>query len=381
MPALFGWWAGLLPAVLAATPSTAGISGRFGLKMLSPADCLSGELQVPKNTTLRTIAPAGIIVALLTGSPAISQEHHDHHMTPEQFAELRQKVPLYQEFSDEQIIANMQRMGPNFREYLSDSDVRSKVGVLALGHGYKPDGNAKFAAAFKPTAEKYPTAMALGMAMMTSEHVQSAVDDLTAAGAETILVLPVTTLRDGGLTGQWRYIFDEQENAPWMSVPRAATDARIVMTPTPTTNPKISAILLDNAKQYSDSPANEVVALVAHGPDNAAANQLELNILADHAAIIKAQGGFADAQGFTLQDDAPTAVRAANVQRLRDWVRQATDDNRRVIVLTTLLFEGAVHDKIRRDLAGLDYQLVTEGVLDNPLFSTWIDDQISAAAN
>jgi hypothetical protein len=192
--------------------------------------------------------------------------------------------------------------------------------------------------------------------------------------------MPVTTLRDGGLTGQWRYIFNAQEDAPWMSVPRAKSDARIIMTPTPTTDPTISAILLDNAKLYSDTPANEVVALVAHGPDNDAANQLELDILAQHAAIIKEQGGFADAEGFTLQDDAPTAVRAANVQRIRDWVRQATDNNQRVIVLTTLLFEGAVHDKIRRDLAGLDYQLVTEGVLDNPLFSTWIDAEIAAAA-
>ncbi len=327
------------------------------------------------------LTATGAIISMLAWGPAIAQDHSHHQMTPEQFAELRQKVPLYQEYSDEQIIANMQRMGPNFREYLSDSGLSNNIGVLALGHGYKPDGNAKFAAAFKPTADKYPTAMALGMAMMTSEHVQTAIDDLTAAGAETILVLPVTTLRDGGLTGQWRYIFDVQEEAPWMSVPQVQSDARIVMTPTPTTNPKISAILLDNAKHYSDNPASEVVALVAHGPDNDAANQLELNILADHATFIKEQGRFADAQGFTLQDDAPSAVRAANVQRLRDWVRQATDRKQRVIVLTTLLFEGAVHDKIRRDLAGLDYELVIEGVLDNPLFSTWIDDQIAAAAN
>jgi len=303
---------------------------------------------------------------------------HQHHITPDQYAELREKVPLYREFSDAQIDDSMTRMGPNFRQYLSAENVSGKIGVLALGHGFRDDGNKKFADAYAPIAERYPTAIALGMAMMTSAHIQTAVDELTAAGAEKIVVMPVTTLRDGGLTGQWNYIFDAEENAPWMSVPRVKTTAQVIITETPSTDPEISAILLSNAQSLSQNPSKEVIALVSHGPDNEPKNKLELAILSDHARYIQTQGRFADAQGFTLQDDAPTAVRAANIEHLRTWVQAASQKGQKVIILTTLLFEGSVHEKIRRDLDGLDYVLIRDGVLDNPLFGEWIAAEITA---
>jgi hypothetical protein len=274
---------------------------------------------------------------------------------------------------------NMSRMGPNFHVYLSDSTMVGNIGVLALGHGYEPSGNEAFKKAYVPTADKYPTAVAFGMAMMSSDHIQTAVDELTAAGAETVLVIPVTTLKSGGLIGQWRYIFDLQDDAPWMSVARVQSDARIVLGPTPTTDPVISAILLDHATELSTDPANEVVALVAHGPDEADANELELAILEQHAAVIREGRGFAEVQGFTLQDDAPSAVRQANIDRIRAWVQAALDRDQRVIVLTTLPVKGSVHKKIRRDLDGLDYDLSEKGVVENPLFSEWVDAVIATA--
>ncbi len=320
------------------------------------------------------------LVVLLAGlglggmSPIVAQEHdHAHHqMTDEQFAELREKIPLYREFTDEQIIENMEGMGPGIQAYLSDTSMVGDIGVLALGHGYGPDGNEMFKDAYSPTAKEYPTAVALGMAMMSSEHIQAAVDELTAAGADTVLVMPVTTLKTGGLIGQWRYIFDLQDEAPWMSVARVQTDARVVFGPTPTTDPLISAILLDEATQLSDDPASEVVALIAHGPSSVEENALELAILEQHAAVIRDGGGFADVQGFTLQDDAPSAIREANIDRIRQWVQAAAERNQRVIVLTTLPVRGSVHEKIRHDLEGLDYALNEKGVIENPLFSEWV---------
>ena len=240
-------------------------------------------------------------------------EHAHHELTDEQFTELRQKVPLYREFSDQEIMANMSRMGPNFQVYLSDTALVGNVGVLALGHGYEPSGNEAFKTAYRPTAARHPTAVAFGMAMMTSDHIQAAVDELTGAGADALLIMPITTLEVGGLINQWRYIFGLVEEAPWMSVPRVQTDARIVFGPTPTTDPIISAILLDYAIQLSSEPTAEVVALVAHGPDNEKWNAIELANLEQHATVIRGGRDFADVRGFTLQDDAPTAVRAAKL--------------------------------------------------------------------
>jgi hypothetical protein len=153
----------------------------------------------------------------------------------------------------------------------------------------------------------------------------------------------------------------------------------VVLGPTPTTDPLISRILLEQALEFSRSPAEEVVALVAHGPDNAEANALELEILEQHAAVIRDGADFAEVRGFTLQDDAPTATREANVDRVRGWVSVAVEGGRRVIVLTTLPVKGSVHKKIRRDLDGLEYTLVDKGVIEHPLFSDWIEQVIAAS--
>ena len=322
-------------------------------------------------------------IALFLSATALvaNESHHAMHdqITPAQFSELRDKVPLYREFSDAQIIENMQRMGPNFHVYLSDVAVKGDIGVLALGHGYSKDGNEIFKQAFASTADKFPTAVSFGMAMMTSDPIQAAVDELVAAGADKVVVLPITTLKVGGLIGQWLYIFNARADAPWMSVPRVGSDADIVVGATPTTDPLISKILFEQAIAQSRISSNEVVALVAHGPDNAAANKQELEILAQHADYIQTAGNFAEARGFTLQDDAPTSVRAANVDRLRGWVSVALESGKDVIVLTTLPVYGSVHKKIVRDLDGLDYSLVERGVMEHPLFGNWVESAIAAA--
>lgn len=339
-------------------------------------------MSISFSSPIRSVLSIGALVACigLGGTiPATAQDHAHHQMTDEQFAELREKIPLYREFTDEQIMENMSRMGPGIHVYLSDTKLTGNIGVLALGHGYSKIGNEQFINAYAPTATKHPTAVAFGMAMMSSEHIQTAIDELTSAGADTVIVVPVTTLKTGGLIGQWRYIFGEQTDAPWMSVPRVQSDARIVFGSTPTTGSLISAILLDYAKELSRDQANEVVALIAHGPDNAEENADELASLEQHAVVIRKESAFAEVRGFTLQDDAPSVVRQANIDRIREWVQSALDQDKRVIVLTTLPVKGNVQKKIRRDLKGLDYDLSEKGIVEHPLFSEWIDSVIAAA--
>ena len=323
-----------------------------------------------------------LLIALMLCAAGVIAQDHDHskhQMTPEMFTELREKVPLYREYTDAQIMDSMDRMGPNHRVYLSDAALVGDVGVLALGHGYEPSGNEIFQNAYRPTAARYPTAVGLGMAMMTSAHIQTAVDELTAAGAETVLIIPTTTLDTGGLIGQWQYIFALQEEAPWMSVNRVETDAKIMFGPTPTTDPLISAILVDHATELSREPVDEVVALVSHGPTGADENARELQNLEYHAQRIRADSEFAEVGVFTLQDDAPSAIRRANIEKLRGWVQSAIDDGKRVIVLTTLPVKGSVHAKIVRGLDGLDYELSEKGVMEHPLFGAWVNGLVASA--
>jgi hypothetical protein len=314
----------------------------------------------------------------ITGVSAQDHAHHGHDVTPEMFAELREKIALYREYTDEEILGSMQRMGPNFHAYLSEQDVSDDVGVIALGHGFQPTGNEVFQDAFRQTGTGKPTAVGLGMAMMTSSHIQAAVDEVTAAGASKLVVIPATTVQTGGLLQQWQYIFGLRDDAAWMSVPRVDTEAEVVLTPTPMADPLMADILVDFALEMSSDPANEVVVLVSHGPEDHDSNLRELEILADHADRMQAASEFSEVRAFTLQDDAPSAVRGANIDRLRAFIGVSAAGGKRVIVLTNLLVKGSVHTKIVRDLKGMNYVFNQKGLMRHPRFSDWVSKVVNS---
>ncbi|HJP04867.1 MAG: hypothetical protein CL799_09115 [Chromatiales bacterium] len=120
------------------------------------------------------------------------QAHKHHQMTPEQFAELREKIEIYRGFTDAQIIDSMSRMR-NMGGMISEAGVVGETGILALAHGYSDQGNAQWMEKFGPISGRYPTGYGLGMSMMSADHIQSAIDGLEAAGAKTILMLRTET--------------------------------------------------------------------------------------------------------------------------------------------------------------------------------------------
>lgn len=305
--------------------------------------------------------------------------HAGHQMSAGQLAVLRQKVPLYAHLTDEQINQNMSRMTPDSSEYLSAAAVRGEVGVLGLGHGYAGDGNAQFMAGYARVAQTKPTAVGLGMSMMDSAHVQSAVDQLVAAGARTIVVLPSETSETSSLVRQWQYMFGLRDASAYLDVPRIHTDARIVMMSSPTRSPIIGRILGENLRSASVEPGREAGLLIMHGPENKEENEAELHNLARLAEIARDASGLSEVFFGSLQDDAPPAVRAANVQALRDWITRTTASGKTVIVAPVLLTaSGRVSQKIARDLQGLDYKFVDKGMIGNPLFAEWVEQTVAA---
>lgn len=337
-------------------------------------------------------ATLALALLLLAAAPARADEgeqpmdhsqhqgHAGHQMTPEQIAELRRKVPLYAGFTDEQINENMGRMTPDSEAYLSAASVRDAVGVLGLGHGYAGDGNEQFKAGYVAVAKVHPTAVGLGMAMMSSSHVQEAVDQLEAAGAKTIVVLPSETSETSSLVRQWHYMFGLTDQSGYLEVPRIRTSAKIVMAKSPTRSPIIGQILGENMKAMSRDPAKEAALLVMHGPENKAENEDELQNLGRLAAIVAQVTGISDIYYDSLQDDAPPAIRAANVQRMRDWITKAQAAGKTVLVEPVLLTAGGrVSQKLRKDLDGLEYTFVDTGMIGHPLFSKWVQDTVADA--
>jgi hypothetical protein len=337
----------------------------------------------------RALLATGAAVALLAAAWSVADEpavdhskmdhsaHGGHQMTPEQLAVLRKKVPLYAGFTDEQINENMGRMAPDTEDYLSPPSVRDAIGVLGLGHGYAGNGNDQFKAGYAAVAAVHPTAVGLGMSMMDSSHVQKAVDQLEAAGATTIVVLPSETSESSSLVRQWHYMFGLTDNSGYLEVPRVKTKARIVMATSPTRSPTIGRILGDNLKCVSKDPAREAAILIMHGPENKAENDEELRNLAKLAAIARQESGLSEVFYGSLQDDAPAAIRAANVAAMRDWIAKTSSSGKKVLVVPVLLTaSGRVSQKIAKDLAGLDYTFVDKGMIGHPLFARWVQDTV-----
>ena len=172
----------------------------------------------------------------------------DHSLTSEQLADLREKISLYRAMTDREAELNMAMMRPNYEWYVSDSDVSGDFGVLVLAHGVGENSDRIFHNTLRPMSAEQPTAISFGMAMMTSSHIQSAVDDLSNAGAETVVLVPTAMTQYNSLTRQWEYVFGLREESSYLDVPRVSTNANILMTAHFDAHPLITEILIDYIK-------------------------------------------------------------------------------------------------------------------------------------
>jgi len=303
-------------------------------------------------------------------------------MTPEQMTELRQKIPLYKVLSDAQIMENMGRMPPDFWSLISAKDMQGDVGVLALGHGYKLGGNEQFENYAGPIAEIKPTAVAAGMAMMSSSHIQDAVDELTKNhGVKTIVVMPMEPGDDSSLINQWKYIFGLRDDAPYLTVPRVKTDAKIVFTKSPASDPRMGEIMRDFSLEVSKDPAKDRLIIVSHGPERPEDNPAELARLEAHAKTIRNTSAFKDVKVLSIEDDAVPEIRAARLAELRGMVKEATDAGREVVVVPMILTRGGFHARLKKDLDGLTFNFANRGLIEHPLFQDWINAMVNGATD
>lgn len=342
------------------------------------------------------------LTALLAASPGSAQDAHDHSqhdhgavpemgpdgkrldsyqvnhdMDAETLVALRARIALYRGMTDRELNMNMSAMGPNYEWYVSDRDLRGDIGVLILSHGVGENSDRMMVDALKPISAKMPTAVGFGMAMMKSSQLQSAVDDLTARGVKHIILVPNgTTTPYNTLTRQWKYIFDLGEEATYLEVPIIRSDAAFHMTDHFGDSPLITDILYDHAKEVSRNPANEMLMIIGHGPEDDEDNVPDLEILSAHVERIKAMNEFADVKMANLQDDAIAPIRKANVKRIRRWIRKANEQGQDVIVVAIAAASHGVQTHIRADLRGLDYTFADKGMSEHPKYMQWMESVI-----
>jgi hypothetical protein len=304
-----------------------------------------------------------------------------HDMDAATLAALREKIALYRGMTDMELNMNMSAMGPNYEWYASDPALEGSIGVLILSHGVGENSDRIMKEALAPVSGRYPTAIGFGMAMMQSAYLQTAVDDLIARGAETIVLVPNgTTTEYNTLTRQWKYIFDiDDEEATYLDVPKIQADVEFVMTSHFADSQLITDILYDHAKEVSDDPATEVVIIVGHGPEDIEDNEPDLEILQAHVDRIAGKGEFADVRIINLQDDAIPPVRESNVRKLRRWVKQAGSRGQTPIVVALAAASHGVQSHMKADLRGLDYVFADKGMSEHPKYVEWIASVIDEA--
>jgi hypothetical protein len=303
---------------------------------------------------------------------------HDmkHDVTPEMLTELRAKVRGWENITAEEVALSMVQMGPNYEWFISDADVSGETGVLILLHGFRERGDTNFKGRLEPYAGIFPMVMAPGMSMVMSQHIQLGIDDLVAAGADNIVVVPIVATEYNTMIRQWRYIFGLEDDPAYATVPRIRTDANIVFAKPPGDDPFVAEVLVDYASELSTDPAREIVIIVAHGPSEDADNQAQLALMGNLANIVKEDGGYSAVYSATLQDDAPAEIREANVEKLRNIVTSAGADGKTVIIVTNLMGTYTIQSKLRKDLKGLDYKFNAKGLVQHDSFVEWIGETV-----
>jgi hypothetical protein len=299
-----------------------------------------------------------------------------HEMDPKIVQVLRERDPDYRKMSDAELEFAMSQMPPEYAWYISPPGVKGPRGVLILMHGFREPGDSIFKDSVQPIAKSFPTSMGVGMAMMMSQHIQVALDDLKAAGAKEVIVLPATSFETNELYRQWAYILGRSKEYGYSPVPKVKTDLAITIVPPPGGDPWVAETLIDYAKELSTNPKNEVVVIASHGPSTSDDNAKAMQTLATLAKIVKEDGGFSAAYGQTLQDDAPAAIRDANVKKLRAIVEGANKDGKQVIVVTNLIGTRTIQSKLRKDLEGLNYKFNAKGIVEHDNFMRWIETGI-----
>lgn len=299
-----------------------------------------------------------------------------HEMSPEVMDQLRENIRGWENVSDQEIALSMQMMGANYEWYISSDQVNGETGVLIMLHGFRDRGDKIFKDQLQSYAEVFPTALSMGMSMGMSQHIQLGLDDLVAAGAERIVVIPIVSTEYNTMIRQWQYIFGLVDEPAYAAVPQVETEAEVIFADPPGSDPLVAEILLDHALELSENPADEVVIIAAHGPSEDDDNAKQLALMEKLAKIVEQDGGFAAVMPVTLQDDAPPEIRAANVTKMRGMVESATADGKNVIVVTSLIGGRTIQKKLRKDLDNLEYTFNAKGLVQHELFVEWIGETI-----
>lgn len=284
----------------------------------------------------------------------------------------------------------------------------SKTGILLLAHGGRlATWNEEVNRIAASANEKNPTEVAFGMA--TKQAIQSAIDRLTARGVKEIVAVPLFVSSYSSVITSTEWLLGLRPEMPEdykdfaaMShahgahgAPAAAgheqhaaavdpmtpvkSSVPIRMTPALNRHPIVADILYDRAKAISKNPEEEVLILVAHGPNPDDDNRKWLADMEALAALMKPRTTYHRIEFLTVRDDAPEPTASEARAELRGKVERAVNEKKTVLIVPLLLSYGGVEGRIKKRLEGLDYTMATQGLLPDPRIVDWVRSSVGTA--
>lgn len=261
----------------------------------------------------------------------------------------------------------------------------SDFGVLVMAHGGSPQWNADVETMLAPVARDYPLEIAFGMADAVS--LQEAVSRLEARGVSRIAVVRLF-ISGESWHERTEQILGIRPGAPArpaadphaghgtgahgghsMEFWRLSTNARFAVSVEGLMDAReMGDVLVERARALSQSPANESVLIIAHGPETDAENERWLQLIRARAASVT---GYRDVHVETLREDWPEK-RAASEARVRAYAQQAAQDGGRLIVLP---YRVSGFGPYARVLEGLEYASDGRGLIPSTEVEHWVRRQ------
>lgn len=267
-----------------------------------------------------------------------------------------------------------------------------KTGVVVLAHGGDSLWNALVidAACKARTDGPLEVSFLMGAGAATSRF-QDAVARLESKGVSRIVVVPMLVSSHSGHYDQVRYLAGEPveldadmtHHLHMSGIEKPKTKLPIIVTPAMDDAPQIARVLADRARALAPNPSERALLIVGHGPNSAEDYAAWMENLRPVADSVKAMTGFRDVKVELVRDDAPVAVRAEAVTRVRELIAlQQMATGKDVIVVPVLVSKGEVsRDKVPTDIKGTPSVYSGEPLLPHAAMSQWLEVRVREAGN
>lgn len=266
------------------------------------------------------------------------------------------------------------------------------VGTIVVAHGGDRGWNAPVLEVASGVPVDGPVEVSFLMgAEAPAYRFQDAAVRLVEQGADRIVVVPLLVSSYGSHYSQIDYLTGGLEELDAnlarllerMGAERPGVEVPMELTAALDASPEIATILAERALRLAETPAEQALHIIGHGP-NGAEDHAEwlrnLRPIGDSVAVLT---GFRDVQIGLVRDDASSTVRAEAVRGIREVIElQHALTGRDVVVVPLLISRGRLStQRLPVDLEGLAIAYDGDGLLPHPELSAWISRRVREAVD